>query len=181
MTLLPVSSQHLTPGPNGPAVYVGTYAKYNSGSIRGAWLNLEDYADHDGFIEACKALHSDETDPELMFQDYQSFPSAYYGESYIKPDVWEWLELDASDRTLLAAYQAGVYAEGGIEEARDNFMATGDTRADIAETYFEETGGLEGCPEFLRSHINWDSVARDLSYGDVTFVRHEGTVYAFHN
>jgi len=32
------------------AVYVGTYAKYNQGSIAGAWLNLEDYSDKDTFI-----------------------------------------------------------------------------------------------------------------------------------
>lgn len=24
-------------------IYVGTYAKYSSGSIKGAWLDLEDY------------------------------------------------------------------------------------------------------------------------------------------
>jgi hypothetical protein len=27
-----------------PRIYVGTYAKYNAGSIAGAWLDLDDYA-----------------------------------------------------------------------------------------------------------------------------------------
>ena len=27
-----------------PRIYVGTYAKYNAGSIAGQWLDLEDYA-----------------------------------------------------------------------------------------------------------------------------------------
>jgi len=49
-------------------IYVGTYAKYNAGSIKGAWLDLEDYSDRDAFLEACRELHKDEQDPEFMFQ-----------------------------------------------------------------------------------------------------------------
>ena len=29
-------------------LYVGTYAKYNSGSLAGDWLNLDDYSNKDG-------------------------------------------------------------------------------------------------------------------------------------
>ena len=42
------------------SVYVGTYAKYNDGSIFGKWLKLSDYADRKEFYEACAQLHSDE-------------------------------------------------------------------------------------------------------------------------
>ena len=52
-----------------PKVYVGTYAKYNNGNLFGEWLELDDYSDEDEFLEACRELHSDEEDPELMFQD----------------------------------------------------------------------------------------------------------------
>ena len=41
-------------------IYVGTYAKYNDGSIFGKWLTLSDYADKEEFYEACKELHKDE-------------------------------------------------------------------------------------------------------------------------
>ena len=34
-------------------VYVGTYAKYNNGSLFGAWLDLSDYSDKEEFYEAC--------------------------------------------------------------------------------------------------------------------------------
>ena len=33
-------------------VYVGTYAKYNNGSLSGAWLDLSDYSDKEEFYEA---------------------------------------------------------------------------------------------------------------------------------
>ena len=38
-------------------VYVGTYNKYNSGSLFGKWLDLSDYSDKDEFMEACRELH----------------------------------------------------------------------------------------------------------------------------
>ena len=53
------------------SVYVGTYGKYNNGSLFGAWLDLSDYADKEEFYEACRELHKDEEDAEFMFQDYE--------------------------------------------------------------------------------------------------------------
>ena len=43
-----------------PRIYVGTYAKYNNGSIQGEWLDLDDYTDKSDFIQACLELHDDE-------------------------------------------------------------------------------------------------------------------------
>ena len=59
-----------------PRIYVGTYAKYNNGSLRGAWFTLSDFADRDDFIEAATAFHNDESDPEIMYQDFSGFPEA---------------------------------------------------------------------------------------------------------
>ena len=59
---------------SGIGIYVGTYAKYNSGSIFGMWIDLESVSDAYEFFEVCRALHSDEADPEFMMQDYQGFP-----------------------------------------------------------------------------------------------------------
>ena len=59
-----------------PRIYVGTYAKYNNGSIQGEWLDLDDYTDKSDFIQACLELHDDEEDPELMFQDWENIPVA---------------------------------------------------------------------------------------------------------
>ena len=40
-------------------VYVGTYGKYNNGSLFGAWLDLSDYTDKEEFYEACRELHKE--------------------------------------------------------------------------------------------------------------------------
>ncbi|MDN3710147.1 antirestriction protein ArdA [Myroides ceti] len=47
------------------SVYVGTYGKYNDGSIFGERLTLSDYADKEEFYTACRELHNDEEDPNL--------------------------------------------------------------------------------------------------------------------
>lgn len=53
------------------SIYVGTYAKYNNGSLFGKWLDLADYSNYDELITTMYELHSDEQDPEFMFQDYE--------------------------------------------------------------------------------------------------------------
>jgi len=163
-------------------IYVGTYAKYNAGSIAGAWLNLEDYSDREEFLTACAELHKDEPDPELMFQDYEGFPKALYSESSVSDAIWEWLELDEDDRELLAVYQDHVDSAGDIDQARDAFMGKADTKADWAAQWLEETGGLVGVPEHLQNYIDYEAYARDAEYsGDVTFVRHDGELWIFSN
>lgn len=72
---------------NNAKLYVGTYAKYNDGSINGAWLDLSDYDTAEEFLTACAELHADEPDAEFMFQDYEGFPSKYYGESMSYDDL----------------------------------------------------------------------------------------------
>ena len=46
-------------------VYVGTYNKYNNGSLFGKWLDLSDYSDMDEFLEACRELHKDGPRPGI--------------------------------------------------------------------------------------------------------------------
>ena len=52
-------------------LYVGTYHKYNCGSIYGKWIDLDDFSNKNEFLSACFEVHKDEDDPELMFQDVE--------------------------------------------------------------------------------------------------------------
>ncbi len=76
-------------------LYVGTYSKYNSGSLFGQWLDLDDYDTKEDFLEACYELHNDEEDPELMFQDCDcenELEKEFYSESYIDESYWDYKE-----------------------------------------------------------------------------------------
>jgi antirestriction protein len=79
-------------------IYVGTYGKYNAGSIYGKWLDLEDFSDKDEFYKACAGLHKDEEDPEFMFQDFEGVPASLINESWVSEQVWEMLELDGVEQ-----------------------------------------------------------------------------------
>ena len=88
-----------------PSVYVGTYGKYNDGSLCGLWIDLSSFDDYDEFINFCKAIHADEDDPELMAQDYEGFllrkrqaddPRQWYSESGMDEDDFEHI-LEYSD------------------------------------------------------------------------------------
>lgn len=70
------------------SVYVGTYRKYNEGSIKGAWVNMEAVRDVDQFWRICRTIHK-ERDPEFMFQDFQGFPEWLYGESMGSDEIAE--------------------------------------------------------------------------------------------
>ena len=90
-----------------PAVYVGTWHKYNCGSIAGRWFDLTTFDDERDFFAACRALHQDEADPELMFQDYEGFPGNMASECHIN---WAWVEgfRQARDEGCEEAYRLWV-------------------------------------------------------------------------
>lgn len=167
---------------NQAAVYVGTYAKYNAGSIRGAWIELDDYAgDREAFLAACAELHKDEQDPEFMFPDYQGFPDSFYGESHLPESLFDWLELNDEERELMARYEdAFGCAASDIDQARDSFVGTYDDGADFAETLADECGDI---PKDLSSWvvIDWEaSWQRNLRH-DYSTSYHDGQLWIFHS
>lgn len=146
-----------------PQIYVGTYEKYNNGSIKGAWIELTGH-DEDSFYQACKDLHSDEVDPEFMFQDFEGFPKDYYGECSLDSALWDWLDLDDDDRELLEAYQSAVSSDGTIEQAREAFHGKFDSDTELAEEYAESTGMLSGIPDDLQRYFDFERFGRDLAF-----------------
>lgn len=66
-----------------PSVYVGTYGKYNEGSLDGEWVDITEFDSYEDFIDYCRKLHGDENSAELMFQDFAGFPEIWYSESGI--------------------------------------------------------------------------------------------------
>lgn len=91
-------------------LYVGTYHKYNNGSLGGAWIDLDKFKDGKEFEAACRRLHRDERDPEFMFQDVEIDPGedwqeGLYSESSIPWDYWK-LKAEAQ------AYKAKAKPQG---------------------------------------------------------------------
>lgn len=163
-----------------PALYVGTYGKYNGEEgIEGKWLKLDDYADADDFIRACYQLHANEEDPEIMFQDSMGIPDFLYQESLSRAnieDIYTWLGLDDDERERLEAYEEVTGdKEGSVEERAekaeeryftsiDKGNASFDLYKSLAEQCVEE--GLVDFDnvEFLQRYFDYEAYGRDLKY-----------------
>lgn len=158
-------------------IYVGTYAKYNEGSIFGKWLKLSDYSDKDEFYEACRELHKDEQDPELMFQDWEYIPSDLIGESWLADNIFEIIEaIDELDDDKKAAFE--VWLNHGshdittkditdlIHSFEDDFQGAYNDEEDYAYEIVDECYDL---PEFAKTYFDYAKFARDLFMGDYWF------------
>ncbi len=154
-------------------IYVGTYAKYNNGNLFGEWLDLGDYSDKDEFIAACRALHEDEEDPELMFQDTEDIPDELVSESHVSPECWELLEAyDEHDEDAVKAY-CHCFGEWNKRDFENKYRGEYDSWADLAEQLLDETGELNEIPERLRGYFDYEAYGRDLRLGG-DFCEHDG-------
>ena len=145
------------------AIYVGTYAKYNSGSIAGKWLQLADYDSNEDFYAACKELHKDESDPEYMFQDHEYIPSSMIGESWINPKLWDYLTVMNDSYLDAEVIQAAIDLEIPAEDIEEAYTGEYDSDADFAFELAEDLGFVES-NTWPQCCIDWERAARDLMF-----------------
>lgn len=136
-------------------VYVGTYGKYSAGNLFGQWLNIADFSDSDEFHTACAALHSDESDPEYMYQDWEDIPKGLIGESHINEKVFELAQMSDDDREMFEAYQSNFFDPQEFDDARDNFRGKYDSGKDFAMEFAHESGLMsDDHPMF--GYVDWE-------------------------
>lgn len=164
--------KHVTGDSTTPSLYVGTYGKYNNGSIAGAWVDLSTFSDGEEFFKFCKALHSDERDPEFMFQDYQNFPSSLYRESMGIADVEKIIDLfsdySADEIEIIGEYWEESDKHAEPQDILDSLVYTGDFD-DYANEMADELIGDND--SILARYFNYSAFARDLKF-DYTVTSH---------
>jgi antirestriction protein len=155
-----------------PAVYCGTYHKYNNGSLFGAWLDMRMFDSYDEFIEVCHKLHADEEEPELMFQDYQCFPEQWYSESGMDEDTLDKIkEYCGMSEDVQRAFRAYISCMGddSISGFEENYEGEYDSEEDFAEYIVNECYDLERMMGSLSGYFNYRQYARDLFISDYYF------------
>ncbi|EAN7753552.1 DUF1472 domain-containing protein [Salmonella enterica] len=175
-TAPPGVAEHVTMEDSGmsvvaPAVYVGTWHKYNCGSIAGRWFDLTTFDDERDFFATCRALHQDEADPELMFQDYEGFPGNMASECHIN---WAWVEgfRLARDEGCEEAYRLWVEDTGetDFDTFRDAWWGEADSEEAFAVEFASDTGLLADVPETVALYFDYEAYARDLFLDSFTFI-----------
>ena len=160
-------------------VYVGTYGKYNNGSIEGAWLDVEDYSGKDEFLEACQELHG-EGEHEFMFQDHEGIPEKLISESFIDSLLWdEFLGLTPDMQEVVSLYWSENDESTDIDSITEAYQGEFDDTEDYAVQFVADTQDL-GALGWLANHIDYASIARDMELGgDIETVDNGGKVLIF--
>lgn len=146
---------------NAARIYVGTYGKYNDGSLYGEWLELSEFYDMDDFMFRCAEIHSDEEEPEYMFQDWENIPDSMIDEGHLqenffalrnaldmlsdteKEAFWVWSDGKNTDLTqdayiLVKCFRneyIGSYAS--MEEFAEELVIMENDLSDFALRYFD--------------------------------------------
>lgn len=153
------------------SIYVGTYAKYNNGSLFGKWLNLSDYADYDELLTTMYELHSDESEPEFLLSDYEGCSLfeklRLIEESFLSPEIY-----DIAEQINESEYDSEVF-----EAVLDNFMGIDFQTAHeyINNFYYGEYANDIEFVEYLYENdipfnlpsfvvIDWEATARNIMY-----------------
>ena len=151
-------------------IYVGTYEKYNNGSIEGAWIDLTDL-DKDEFYNLCREIHPDEIDPEFMFQDTDTESKILrdlISESGIDEDFWSLKdEMKELSEDALEAFE--IYVNNGYNPEIRNFEDSYFTYIDsynineaLGEYWMDMTGDLMEMPKHLQCYFDFEAFGRDL-------------------
>ena len=161
-----------------PAIYCGTYGKYNSGNLSGMWLNVSTFDDYEDFVNFCLAIHADEEDPELMYQDFENMPDSLYHESMGEKEfnkIEEYCEL--CDEYSVEAVDDFLEWDSteDLDNMHDAYVGVYDSREDFAREIVSDCYDIENIMGNLACYFDYEAFARDLFMGDYYFGSH-GTV-----
>ncbi len=164
-------------------IYVGTYAKYNNGSLKGEWIDLSDYSDLDEFLEYCRKLHKDESDPELMFQAWEEIPSTLISECNLNKSFFNLREsleqLDSCESNAFWLWVENVRknlsddSDELIDDFRTAYIGCYSSKEEFATEQLDESS----LSEFALLYFDYEKYADDLFMTDYNYI--DG--YVFYN
>lgn len=150
-------------------IYVGTYHKYNSGSLRGKWLELP--LGDDELEKELSWIAEGENDPEFMIQDFEC--------DFYKIDesenIWELNRLadecenwdDGQKDAFKEFTESGYDLEESLQKVKNGefFYIDASDEKELAEKYIEICGGLENLNrETLERYFDFEAYGRELAY-----------------
>ena len=161
-----------------PALYCGTYGKYNSGNLSGIWVDVSTFDDYEDFVNFCLAIHADEEDPEIMYQDFENMPDSLYHERMGEKEfnkIEEYCEL-CDDYGVSAVDDFLEWdSTEDLDNMHDAYVGVYDSREDFAREIVSDCYDIENIMGNLACYFDYEAFARDLFMGDYYFGSH-GTV-----
>ena len=163
-----------------PALYCGTYGKYNSGNFNGMWVNVSTFDSYEEFLNFCKAIHADEEEPELMFQDGENIPDSLCHESMGEEEfnnLLKYCELCDEYNVFAVDDFLEFYSPEDLDRMQDSYVGVYDSREDFAKEKAINNFNPEKIMGDFADYFDYDAYARDLFLNDYKYGSH-GTVFA---
>ena len=142
------------------------------------WVDVSTFDSYEEFINFCNAIHADEEDPELMYQDYENMPGSLYHESMGEEGfnkIEEYCEL--CDEYSVEAVDDFLEWDSteDLDNMHDAYVGVYDSREDFAREIVSDCYDIENIMGNLACYFDYEAFARDLFMGDYYFGSH-GTV-----
>lgn len=159
-------SEHISDGSADIQVYVSTWNRYNSGTLDGAWLDLESFRDAEALYDYINKMFSDEWESdtlEPMWQDWEGVPDCLQDDGACMRDlerVYEWLALDDDKREAVAEYWDEVEDASDVDDILDHLEWEGDPNDyydEMARIYYPWIDGPAG------RYFDWDTWRKDCA------------------
>lgn len=173
-----IKNHEQTNGSDSPALCCGTYGKYNSGNLRSMWVDLSTFDSYEDFENFCLAIHADEEDPELTYQDYENMPRSLYHESIGEKEfnnIAKYCEMGGDYNVYSVEDFLEFYSPEDLDNMQDAYVGVYDSEEDFARELVNECYDIEKMMGNLACYFDYEALARDLFVSDYHFGSH-GTV-----
>ena len=162
-----------------PALFCGTYGKYNEGNLGGMWVHPYTFDSYEDFKTFCLAIHADENDPALMYQDFANLPDSIYHESMGEEEFNNLLKYcELCDDYCVSAVDDFLewFRPEDLDRMDDAYMGVFDSKEDFAREIVNDCYDINKMMGSLADYFDYEALARDLFISDYLFGSH-GTVF----
>lgn len=171
-----------------PSIYVACLASYNAGKLHGQWIDCT--IGYEYVQEAIRDMLKSSSEPyaeEWAIHDYEGFEGYKVSEWEDIIELCELAEvLDSENGELMVAIKDHLGSGTTLQEAKEflenNYMGCHKDLGDYASSSCDDRGDLKGIPNYIRWHIDFDSMGRDWEYsGDIFTITMEDGMHVFLN
>lgn len=172
-----------------PRIYVASLADYNAGRLHGRWIDANQTAD--AIHEEIAEMLAESKEPiaeDYAIHDYEYFGdlhlSEYEGIDQVAEAAYQIVEHGPVFASLLSYVGGTGYIEDALRYMQEAYCGEFESLREYAEQLIEEdcyADSLKALPEFIRYHIDYEVIARDMELGgDVFTLECEGKVHVFY-
>jgi len=170
-----------------PRIYVASLADYNAGTLHGQWIDADQPAAviHEQ-IAAMLAQSREPIAEDWAIHDYENFGGLRLSEFENLEHVAEVAAGIVDRGPLFAEVVSHFGGTSNIEEAcrymEEGYRGAFDSLADYAQELLEDCYGdvLKGLPDFIRYHIDFEGIGRDMELGGEVFtIESQGKLHIF--